>query len=327
MNSLHPLNVALKLAIEGEADWSEKILRDQPQDDPRVAFNLGWHELRHGNLYRGMDLMSAGRVLSVFGSPPPNTPAPIFRGPNPTILLRSEGGLGDHIINARFATQLSQYGKVILSTHPSLVNLLKTIDGVSDVISDVTEELPDHDYWVPAMSAPYVLKLDYKDLTGTPYVKAKSKKLNGKFKVGLRWSGNPQFEHEQHRKFDKQLMLDLANMEGATFYSLQRDEDLVDVPFTDLRHKMKTWVDTASILTGLDLVITSDTSVAHCAAALGIETWIVVPVLPYYIWALPGEKSPWYDAVTLFRQEQYGNWDAPFKKIHDKLQQKIYNLE
>jgi len=327
MNSLHPLNVALKLAIEGEADWSEKILRDQPQDDPRVAFNLGWHELRHGNLYRGMDLMSAGRVLSVFGSPPPNTPAPIFRGPNPTILLRSEGGLGDHIINARFATQLSQYGKVILSTHPSLVNLLKTIDGVSDVISDVTEELPDHDYWVPAMSAPYVLKLDYKDLTGTPYVKAKSKKLNGKFKVGLRWSGNPQFEHEQHRKFDKQLMLDLANMEGATFYSLQRDENLVDVPFTDLRHKMKTWVDTASILTGLDLVITSDTSVAHCAAALGIETWIVVPVLPYYIWALPGEKSPWYDAVTLFRQEQYGNWDAPFKKIHDKLQQKIYNLE
>jgi len=327
MSSLHPLNVALKLAIEGEADWSEKILRDQPQDDPRVAFNLGWHELRHGNLYRGMDLMSAGRVLSVFGSPPPNTPAPIFRGPNPTILLRSEGGLGDHIINARFATQLSQYGKVILSTHPSLVNLLKTIDGVSDVISDVTEELPDHDYWVPAMSAPYVLKLDYKDLTGTPYVKAKSKKLNGKFKVGLRWSGNSQFEHEQHRKFDKQLMLDLANMEGATFYSLQRDENLVDVPFTDLRHKMKTWVDTASILTGLDLVITSDTSVAHCAAALGIETWIVVPVLPYYIWALPGEKSPWYDAVTLFRQEQYGNWDAPFKKIHDKLQQKIYNLE
>ena len=326
MSSLHPLDVALKLAIEGEADWSEKILRDQPQDDPRVAFNLGWHELRHGNLYRGMDLMSAGRVLSVFGSPPPNTPAPIFRGPNPTILLRSEGGLGDHIINARFATQLSQYGKVILSTHPSLVNLLKTIDGVSDVISDVTEELPDHDYWVPAMSAPYVLKLDYKNLTGTPYLTVKPKKLNGKFKVGLRWSGNPQFEHEQHRKFDKQLMLDLANMEGATFYSLQRDEDLVDVPFTDLRHKMKTWVDTASILAGLDLVITSDTSIAHCAAALGIETWIVVPVLPYYIWALPGEKSPWYDSVTLFRQEQYGNWDAPFKKIHDKLQQKKYNL-
>jgi len=67
MSDLHPLDVALKLAIEGDADWSERILRDQPADDPRVAFNLGWHELRHGNLRHGMDLMSAGRMLSVFG--------------------------------------------------------------------------------------------------------------------------------------------------------------------------------------------------------------------------------------------------------------------
>ena len=58
-------------------------------------------------------------------------------------------------------------------------------------------------------------------------------------------------------------------------------------------------------------------------AALGVETWIIVPVLPYYMWALPGDSTPWYDSVTLFRQEEYGNWDAPFKKIQEKLQEKI----
>jgi len=120
-------------------------------------------------------------------------------------------------------------------------------------------------------------------------------------------------------------MLDLADIPGATFYSLQRDHDLFDVSFTDLRHKMKTWEDTARVLAGLDLVITSDTSVAHCSAALGIETWIIVPILPYYPWALPGNCTSWYDSVKLYRQSTYGNWDAPFEQIKKDLQDKINN--
>jgi hypothetical protein len=320
---MHPLDIALKLAIEGQMHLSEDLLRNQPQDDPRVLFNLGWHELRHGNLFAGMDLMNAGRLLGVFGSPQLSTSAPIWRGPSPTIILRSEGGLGDHIINARFATALAEYGKVIVLTHPSLVNLLSTIRGVAECLPDTITELPPHDYWVPAMSAAYVLKLNYANLQGTPYLNIKPKKLKGKFKVGLRWSGNPQFEHEQHRKFNPQLMLDLANIKGATYYSLQRDHNLIDVPFTDLRHQMTTWENTASILAGLDLVITSDTSIAHCAAALGVQVWNIVPILPYYIYAMPGNKTPWYDTMTLFRQETYGSWDAPFEKIHKELQMLI----
>ncbi len=120
-------------------------------------------------------------------------------------------------------------------------------------------------------------------------------------------------------------MLDLADIPGATFYSLQRDHDLFDVSFTDLRHKMKTWEDTARVLAGLDLVITSDTSIAHCSAALGIETWIIVPILPYYPWALPGNCTSWYDSVKLYRQSTYGNWDAPFEQIKKDLQDKINN--
>lgn len=319
MAEIHPLDVALKLAIEGEPDWSEAILREQSLSDPRVAFNLGWHELRHGNLHRGMDLLSAGRVLNVFGNTPLATSAPIFRGPNPTIILRSEGGLGDHIINARFAKELSQYGQVIVMTHPALVGLLSTIDGVSEVIPDTVDELPAHDYWVPAMSAAYVLKLEYPDLSGAPYLKATSRSLPGEFKVGLRWSGNPQFEHEQHRRFDPELMLQLAGIPGATYYSFQRDNDLRDVPFTDLRGDMTDWIATAELLAAMDLVITSDTSVAHCAAALGVPTWVVTPVLPYYTWARPGTTTPWYDSVTLYRQAKYGEWGSVFDRISTDL--------
>jgi hypothetical protein len=319
---MHPLDLALQLAIEGKADASEDLLRAQPAHDPRAAFNLGWHELRHGNLCRGMDLMSAGRLLNVFGSPPLQTDAPIWRGPNPTILLRSEGGLGDHIINARFATDLAKHGRVVLTTHPSLVELLGTVPGVSEVVPD-DGDLPAHDYWVPAMSAPYVLRTEYADLSGAPYLTATPRSLPGNFKVGFRWSGNPQFEHEQHRRFPPELMLALAEIPGVTAYSFQRDDDLRDVPFTDLREALTDWTATAEHLAAMDLVITSDTSVAHCAAALGVETWIFVPVLPYYIWALPGQRTPWYDGVTLYRQTTYGQWDDPFAKATADLRARV----
>ena len=95
------------------------------------------------------------------------------------------------------------------------------------------------------------------------------------------------------------------------------------LPFADLRDRMKTWEDSASIIQGLDLVITSCTSIAHLSAALGKETWVIVPVLPYYTWAIPGETSGWYNSVRLFRQEKYGAWDAPLQKIEAALLQKI----
>lgn len=322
-NTIHPLDIALALAIEGKFELSEDILRAQDPFDPRVKFNLGWHALRTGNLLEGFEGLDAGRWINVFGSPPLNEQTSIWRGPKPTILLRSEGGLGDHIINARFATPLSKYGTVVLTTAKSLVPILSQIDGVSACYPDDSRDVPFHDYWVPAMSAPRILQLEYATLSGAPYLKVPPRALDGKFKVGLRWSGNPQFEHEQHRRFNSQMMIDLAKIDGATFYSLQRDTDLIDVPFTDLRHEMKTWEDTAAILAGLDLVITSDTSITHCAAALGIEVWNIIPIMPYYLYAVPGNTTPWHDTMTLYRQEVYGEWSQPFEKITQDLQEKI----
>ena len=82
---------------------------------------------------------------------------------------------------------------------------------------------------------------------------------------------------------------------------------------------MKTWRDTAEIISGLDLIITSCTSVAHLSAAMGKPTWIIVPALSYYMWVLPGNKSPWYDSVTLYRQTEYNNWNAPFEQLKKDL--------
>ena len=67
---IHPLDVALSNSIHGNSDESERILRNQPQDDFRVLFNLGWHEMRHGNLKKGFEYMHFGRFIDVYGNKP-----------------------------------------------------------------------------------------------------------------------------------------------------------------------------------------------------------------------------------------------------------------
>jgi hypothetical protein len=139
-------------------------------------------------------------------------------------------------------------------------------------------------------------------------------------KVGVRWSGNPEFEHEQHRRFPPELMIGISDIPNTSFYSLQRDENCVDgLPFGDMSDQMKTWDDTVNIIADLDLVITSCTSIAHLAGAMGVPTWIVVPIMPYYTWVFPNDTSSWYNSVKLFRQEKYGKWDEPFIKIREEL--------
>jgi hypothetical protein len=54
---------------------------------------------------------------------------------------------------------------------------------------------------------------------------------------------------------------------------------------------------------------------------MGKETYVIVPVMPYYTWAYPidGDKSMWYNSVKLFRQQKFGDWKAPFEQLKEDL--------
>lgn len=324
LNQIHPLDLALQASINGRPDISEDILRSQPQDDLRVLFNIGWHEMRHGNLKKALEHFNYGRFINVFGLPP--IPGKLWKDEpleGKTLLFRCEGGYGDQICNFRFASIFKEKGaNVIVSCAPELKELFSrhgfiTID--NEVVFGVH-----YDYWVPAMSAAFLLELEYNELDGSPFIfpsmPTKLFSKNETLKVGIRWSGSPDFEDEQHRRFPAELMINLHETPNTTFYSLQRDENLINgLPFADMRDQMKSWDDTANIIAGCDLIITSCTSVAHLAGAMGKPTWIVIPIMPYYTWAVPGKSTAWYDSVTLYRQEKYGEWGSPFAQIQEDL--------
>lgn len=341
---MHLLDQQLNANIRGDfkRGWelSEELWRMDPTDD-RTAFNRGWHLLAQGDLQGGMALIDRGRRINVFGSRPLGSVRPPYdpalhdiRGK--TVILRSEGGLGDEIINARFANDLAGKGaKVVMSAHTSLAPLFARMPSVSAVAQSGNELGVYHDYWVPAMSAVRITDHTYKTLPGDAYLTADPERISmwgnvvrgGKdeLKVGIRWSGNPQFEHEQHRRFPPEPIIDLHTIPGVRLFSFQKDTDTRPLPpaVMDLQLFLASWEDTAGALMNLDLVITSCTSVAHMSAALGIETWILVPILPYYIWALPGETSPWYKSVRLFRQKTFGDWSEPMAAVRAALEERM----
>jgi SAM-dependent methyltransferase len=123
-------------------------------------------------------------------------------------------------------------------------------------------------------------------------------------------------------------MINIAKYDGLDVYSFQRDHNLQELPenITDLQHLLISWEDTLAALSLMDIVITSCTSIAHAAAAMGKETWVFTPVLPYHIWAFgaPESKtSPYYKTAQVYRQKDNRNWNETFQEMYADLEKKF----
>lgn len=362
---MHDIDLELQLQLEGrhEEAWqiSEKLEElgpngiydttgvKNPEMWIRHTFNRGWFLLQQGDYQGGCKLLESGRHINVYGSPPLHTKAPIF---NPDvhdikgkkIVLSLEGGYGDEIIHARFATSFKKQGaaKVYVACAPELKTVFSRIEGVDEVITrDVAIDL-EHDFWVPGFSAGWLSGHTFDNFPGQPYLAPLADSVNlwstlipnnpnKKLKVGIRWAGNPQFEHQQFRKFPPEFLINLCKYEDIQVYSLQRDHNVISLPkeIIDLQHFLISWEDTMAAISHLDIVITSCTSIAHLSAAMGKKTWVMVPILPYHTWAYKCpeyNKSPYYDSVTLFRQTNNKSWNDTFQSMYKQLE-KEYNLD
>jgi hypothetical protein len=344
---MHLIDQQLNLMIRGRFDeaWKiSEILEGQKADFTgdtllRHNFNRGWFLLKQGKYQEGFQHLESGRFLNVYGSGKINTTKPIWDGTTDltgkTVIINLEAGFGDQIIYARFATEVfSRGGKAILCGHPSLFSVFSRIPGVEKCITINDVDSTPHDFWIPGFSCSWIFGHDYSTVPNDPYISCNHKsydiwqgfmatdKDDKRPKIGIRWGGNPQFEHQQFRIFPPKKLINMYKHEQFKFFSLQRDNDLVELPeeVTDLQHILISWEDTAACIANLDLVITSCTSVAHLAAAMGKPTWVIVPILPYHIWVYGGDHSPWYQKTTkVFRQTKFGEWDDTFEKLEKEL--------
>lgn len=321
------IDISVDLMKEGKFEESYKILREAHEERPycnKVAFNMGWYALREGKLQEGMNLLARGRFENCFGNSRPPVPTPMWDGKSMgTVLYHLEGGLGDQIHSLKYIEDINRRGcDVIVSCSPELFPLVKCCKGVKMICQQEAAGGVYHDFWVPAMSALIPLGYEYSDINGKPYIPRTHTPNNKRPVIGVRWQGNPKFEDEQHRRFPLEPFFAALEQIDADFICLQRDEGEQDCPDFIRKVALNNWEQTREVISGCDLVISSCTSVAHLAGAMGVPTWILVPVMNYYMWAIPGETTPYYDSVRLFRQERFGEWDAPIHKIGQALESK-----
>lgn len=299
---------------------SLKLAEERPNDH-RAAYNRSWYYLRQGKILEGYKLMNRGRFCGIIGEKHPDTPAPEWDGVSKgTILLYCDHGLGDQIHQVRYAKDIAARGnKVVVCCTGHLAVLFVGIEGVSAVVQHGAEYGVYHDFWTFAMVVPGVLNYELKDLSGKPYINIPDVKKSEYKRIGLRWQGNSKFEDDHNKRFPYELMFDAIKDFDCDFLSLQRDEGAEACPAWVEQTELEHWEQTRQAIASCDLVISSCTSVSHLSAAMGVETWVVIPKMGYYLYALDGDKTPYYDSMTLFRQEKFGEWEAPFNNIKNKL--------
>jgi len=289
-----------------------------------IEFNLGTYDMLNGDFHKGLDrFLTFGRKLGVRNTIQ-LTQYPEWKIgqniKNCNLIVMGEGGIGDEIINIRFFDHLRSDGiKPIWVTHRKDVVELFERNGYP-VRSEVPKNMIGGTYWCHAMNLPLLLDLNYDDLwIGNYLTPNKTNNFQSKrLKIGLRWQGNAHYENDLHRTVPfKEMFKALGGGRDHQLYSFQRDdgvEELENISESSIYplHKygfLDTLESTLSSLNEMDVIVTSCTSIAHMAGAIGKRTFVLSPISSYYIWCNPDGKQPWYgDHLTLIKQEHPRQW-------------------
>ncbi len=145
-------------------------------------------------------------------------------------------------------------------------------------------------------------------------------------RVGLCWAGNPRYKADSRRSFELKTLLPLLRLSGITWISLQKGpaaEQLATLPgdlfVWDGASRDRNLAETAALVATLDLVITSDTCIAHLAGAMGKPVWILLPHLADWRWMQETETTPWYPTARLLRQSKPGDWAGVVERVTREL--------
>jgi tetratricopeptide (TPR) repeat protein len=151
-------------------------------------------------------------------------------------------------------------------------------------------------------------------------------------RIGITWQGSQKYQGDAHRSIPLREFAPLARVPGVRLVSLQKGfgsdqlhavRDTMEVlDFGDRLDADGAFLDTAAIMAHLDLVVTSDTAVAHLAGALGVEVWMAVSMAADWRWMRGRDDSPWYPTMRLFRQRHWGQWGDVFQRMAGELRER-----
>ncbi len=295
-------------------------------DFPEAEFNLSMIALLHGDCSAGWRGFSARwRCVShrSFRPAPDTRPwdGRVERAARLVLRAEPEQALGDTIQFARFIPAAAERVRtLVVECASTLHDLIGRIPGVSCVIgigddpgpAQLSCGLMD----LGAIFAPSLASLPFSTSYLTPdpaAVAAWASQIDDlpRPRIGVCWRGNPRFRMDRQRSPGHAAMTPLLQSAAPHFLSLvldRRDEEALPEGMADPMPLVSDMSDTAALISTLDLVITSDTAIAHLSGALGRPTWVMLHEPSDWRWLRDRTDSPWYPSVRLFRQPIPGDW-------------------
>jgi tetratricopeptide (TPR) repeat protein len=263
------------------------------------------------------------------------------------LVIFAEQGLGDAIQFSRYLPLLVDRGAMVTFLVPAkLVRLLRQLSPEIAVVGTL-KNAARFDFQYPLMSVPLHYGTTMTSIPrSVPYLSADTdsvarwaKRLGSQdLKIGIAWQGNPDRRLDWGRSIPLAEFVPLARLPNVRLISLQKKHGLdqcanlpagvkMEILSDELDSGPDAFMDTAAVMGNLDLIITSDTSIAHLAGALGRPTWVALKRVPDWRWLLERADCPWYPTMRLFRQQMPGDWKSVFlrikKELHELLTQNV----
>ncbi len=306
-----------------------------------AEWNLALLKLLTGDFAAGWAGREARWRIPAFSASYPRFQQPMWRGEEPvaakTILVHVDEGLGDTIQFARYVPMVAARGaRVILVVADELQPLLSGLAGVAECLPLSAGRLPNFDMHCPFSNLPPIFRTELDTIPAAhpicPGHRRSGYRLgrNGSGPVagcGSASSGREASSTEttkivpSHSSYSRASSTWMRPSSACKKDPRPADKAMLAqrADIVDPTAHLTDFVDTAALVSCLDLVVTVDTSVAHLAGAMGCPTWVMLPHMPDYRWLLDRDDSPWYPTIRLFRQDAARDYAPVVDRIRAEL--------
>ncbi len=256
--------------------------------------------------------------------------------PTGHLIATGEQGAGDTIQYARFIPRLQRLSRelTVIVRHTSLVPLLEVAFprvrflgiGADVSLSEMSDLIPEADAHIPLMSVVARLGLSPAHVRTSGYLHINPvMRLTERRTIGVCWAGSPSHKRDATRSIPFETFAPILDIPDVQWLNLTlNDRGAVEHP--QLMHLPAglNYLETAAMIRTIDGVVTIDSSPLHLAGALGVPTLGLIGAAPDFRWGMHAESTPWYDRVTLLRQERAGSWDAVVQEAKRRIVEGIF---
>ncbi|BBK31681.1 Flp pilus assembly protein TadD [Stella humosa] len=310
----------------------DRSLHLQPEEVGR-RYNRGHALLGCGRLAEGWADLDAYWAMSRPTAPPP---LPFWDGQETPgrVLLWGEHGVGDEVLACGLLPEAAaRAGAVTVATDRRLVPVLQRAFPALTVIARGDKADGPIVAHRPLSSLPGLLRPTMEsfrhhagylvpDAARTAALRSRYRSRGGRLVVGISWRST-------NRLFGQRKSVPLADWEpildlpGITFVALQHGDIADEAAAAGLLHdrEIDPLVDLdgfAAQTAAMDLVVSVSNSTVHFAGALARPCWLMLPSGNGLLWhwqLCRGDRSPWYPALRVFRQDRPGGWDGMLAQI------------